>query len=158
MRPIALIIGWPLIEIALFVIVGGWIGLWATLAIVLGTGVLGVSILRGAGLRSVAQVRQTVSGLQAQALPVVRGLMTALGALLLILPGFLGDAVGLVLLLPPIQVKVMQVIDARLQAAGVQMRAPRPAPAEQGTVIDGDFTEVEPGKQPTHMSSGWTRH
>lgn len=161
MRLIALFIGWPLIEIGLFVTVGGWIGLWATLAIVLGTGFLGISILRGNGLRSLAQVRQQVSGLQAQAVPLVQGLMTMIGAVLLILPGFLGDVAGLFLLLPPVQVQVMQVVSARLSAAGVRMGSAgrgQTAADPVGTTIDGEFIELEPDKRPTHNPSGWTRH
>ena len=41
----------PLIEIGLFIQVGGWLTLWPTLAIVLGTGILGTWLVRQQGLR-----------------------------------------------------------------------------------------------------------
>jgi UPF0716 protein FxsA len=48
----ALLLAWPLIEIALFVTIGGAIGLWLTLLVVIGTGFLGVALLQRQGLRS----------------------------------------------------------------------------------------------------------
>ncbi len=160
----ALFIAWPLIEIGLFVTLGGWIGLWPTLALVLGTGMLGVSILRGSGLRTVAEVRSSVAGVQMHQ-PIARSVLTMLAALLLILPGFLTDGLGLILLVPPVQGFLAQRLLARVQQsrAGlfhtIQTRDGSAADRSgRGQVIDGEFEEIEPPKQPTHPTSGWTRH
>ena len=46
---LALILGLPLIEISLFVTVGAWLGLWVTLAIVIGTAAFGIWLIRNQG-------------------------------------------------------------------------------------------------------------
>ena len=95
------------------------------------------------------------------------------GALLLT-PGFFTDAVGFSLLVPGIRLAVFRYIRARVKVqsftmgqAGGQMggsygmgSGPRNAGtgSTSGDVIDGDFEEVPPTKQPTHGSSGWTKH
>lgn len=160
------VIGWPLIEIALFVTLGGAIGLWPTMAIVLGTGFLGVAILRGHGLPSLAQMRSGFAMNPHQ--PLAEGLVTKFAALLLILPGFLTDAIGLLLLIPPVQRLVIHRIGVEIKAAGISMMGKmaaaqmagraHPVQSQPGDVVEGDFEELEDGKRPTHPPSGWTRH
>ena len=64
MWPFAVLLAWPLTEIALFVVIGGQIGLWATLAWVLLSGVLGVLVLRLAALRQAVALRDGLRGLR----------------------------------------------------------------------------------------------
>ena len=163
----ALIIGWPLIEIALFVTIGGWIGLWPTLAVVVGSALVGVAILRGQGLRNLAQVRSSVSVMQIGAEQIARTVLVVIAAVLLVLPGFLTDALGLVLLVPPVQTLVLSSAKLRLQAfasrfpdtrGGPAGRARPNDPTRPGLVIDGEFEEIDPPIRPTHTPSGWTRH
>ena len=75
----------PLVEIALFVVVGGWIGLWSTLAVVIGSGILGVTLLRRMGAPSLGVVRGDLLS------PLAERALLAVAAMLLILPGFLAD-------------------------------------------------------------------
>ena len=160
------LVGWPLIEIALFVTLGGAIGLWPTLAIVVGTGLLGISILRGRGMRTFGQLRQTVTMQPRQ--PLGEGLVTMVAAILLVLPGFLTDALGLVLLIPPVQRFVLRRIGVELRAASVnwaasvtanRMGRPHPGAAERDDqVIEGEIQEMAQEARPTHPPSGWTRH
>ena len=56
-----LLIAWPLIEIGLFVEIGGRLGLWPTLGLVLGTAALGIAVLRAQGDRAQAGLRHPVS-------------------------------------------------------------------------------------------------
>jgi UPF0716 protein FxsA len=140
------VLAWPLVEIGLFVTVGGAIGLWTTLAIVLGTGLLGAFILRnvarltgGAGLRDPRQMVLTAA----------RGGMTLLAGILLILPGFLTDVMGLLLLLPPVQALVTRLLAARIKVATERMQP------DAGTdVIEGDFRRVDPDA--VQKPSKWT--
>ena len=160
------LVGWPLTEIALFVTLGGAIGLWPTLAIVVGTGLLGISILRGRGMRTFGQLRQTVTMQPRQ--PLGEGLVTMVAAILLVLPGFLTDALGLVLLIPPVQRFVLRRIGVELRAASVnwaasfptnRMGRPHPSAAEpDDQVIEGEIQEMVQEVRPTHPPSGWTRH
>jgi UPF0716 protein FxsA len=141
------LLAWPLIEIGLFVTLGGAIGLWWTLAIVLGTGVLGAVILRNvARLSGGGRLRDP----RMMVLTATRGGMNALAGILLILPGFLTDVLGLILLIPPVQVLVAGVIAAR-----VEVRSEGPQWASPDNVIEGDFERVDPGKP--EKPSKWTQ-
>lgn len=168
---LVVLIGWPLAEIALFVTLGGAIGLWPTMAMVIGSGFLGVAVLRGRGLRSFEQMRRSMALNPHQ--PMAEGLVTKFAAVLLILPGFLTDALGLVLLIPPVQRFLIHRIGVKIRAAGVSMMSSMAASrmtdhsAEtphqsgdvvEGDVVEGDFEELQVGKRPTHPPSGWTRH
>ena len=145
MPRILLFLAWPLIEIGLFVVIGGEIGLWPTLAWVVLTALAGIVILRLEASRGAMLIRNGLTGAALQQGAPVNGLMRALAAVLLILPGFLTDALGLVLLLPPVQALV-----ARYAASRVTVIRPQGA----GDVIDGDYTEVGPRSE---QPSGWTR-
>lgn len=90
-------------EIALFVQVGQWIGLGPTVLAVVATTLLGAALLRAQGLGA---LRRAQAALDRRELPVKElfdGACILVGGLLLILPGFLTDALGLLLLLPPVR-------------------------------------------------------
>lgn len=153
----ALLIAWPLIEIALFVTLGGWLGLWLTLAIVLGTGVLGVSILQRLGLRSAQRLRAEMDRMRDPLGAAGDSALLALAALLLILPGFLTDALAALLLIPPFRRLLVAQLAARMGI--VSMRSDQPARRSDGIVIDGEFVEIDPNPdQQPRPPSGWTRH
>jgi UPF0716 protein FxsA len=150
-----LLLGWPLAEIALFVTVGARIGLWATLAIVLGTGVLGVWLIRRQGLQAGEGFRRAMAARRDPAAALAEGALGVAAGVLLILPGFLTDAVGLLLLLPPVR--------AALGAAAARRAAPLQggfAGSGRGMpeVIDGTWEELPPEQDGPRPPSGWTRH
>lgn len=93
----------PLAEIAMFIVVGRAIGLVPTLALVVLAVVLGIAILRKQGLDVVSRLRSNVSAGTLPAKSVFDNLVTGFAALLLIVPGFLGDLVALALLMPPVR-------------------------------------------------------
>jgi UPF0716 protein FxsA len=125
-----MLIAVPLAEIALFVWIGGRIGVAAVLALVVLSALLGIAILRGRLARLPDLVR---TGAEPVTL-LAAGAMTGLGAALLILPGFLTDALGLALLLPPVQRAVAARLGRRCAAAGATWRT---------TVIEGDYVVHE---------------
>lgn len=148
---------WPLIEIALFVTLGGALGLWLTLAIVLGTGVLGISLLQRLGLRSADRLRAEMGRMRDPLGQAGDSALLALAALLLILPGFLTDILGALLLIPPLRRLIIAQLVTRM--GFVSMRSDQPARRSDGIVIDGDFVEVERDNTPrSGPPSGWTRH
>ena len=158
----ALLLLWPLLEIALFVVIGGAIGLWLTLLVVIGTGVLGVALLQRQGLRSAERLRSEMDRMRDPLGTAGDGALRALAAMLLILPGFLTDALGALLLLPPVRGMIVQQIARRMTV--VSMRSDQPARRSDGIVIDGEFVEVDsdPSRNPPSRNpgppSGWTRH
>ncbi|OYU38145.1 MAG: exlusion protein FxsA [Pseudorhodobacter sp. PARRP1] len=132
----ALILAWPLLEIGLFVVVGGWLGLWATLAWVVISAVLGVGLIRGPGMLALREVR---GGARLEALqPMAHGALIMLSGILLILPGFFTDFLGLLLLLPFVRTALIAVLAARVQVRGFG------AHGGQADWVDAEYEEVVP--------------
>lgn len=161
MPALAFLLLWPLIEIALFVVIGGTIGLWWTLVIVVGTAVGGVALLRQQGLSTAERLRGEMGRIRDPLGSVGDGVLKALAALLLILPGFLTDLLGLLLFLPSVRSALVAVLARRMTV--VSMRSDQPARRSDGIVIDGEFVEVDHGSEAEGASrhgppSGWTRH
>lgn len=157
MRPFVLILLWPIVEIALFVTLGGAIGLLWTLAVIIGSGALGVWLLRRQGLRNADRLRRGMASLRDPVTALADGAAVMLAAVLLILPGFLTDALGLLLLLPPVRLALMAAVARRVKVHAA--RRPDPfadRPPQGNIVIDGEFIEVETDQ--TRPPSGWTRH
>jgi UPF0716 protein FxsA len=141
-------IAWPLTEIGLFVTLGGWFGLWLSLAIVIGTTFLGAAIIRMQGVQVNSTVRAALQRGQNPGPTAAKGALNVLAGVLLVLPGFLTDILGLFLLLPPVQFGLMAILSRR---AAMQ----RPPTSAQPDVIQGEWTRLDPDKAPP---SGWTRH
>ncbi len=90
----------PLIEIALFALLGQTIGVLPTLAGVLVTAVAGSLLIRWQGLAVLRELQATVSRGQLPARQVADAMLIGLGGLLLLLPGYFSDLLGLLLFIP----------------------------------------------------------
>ena len=148
----------PLIEIALFVVVGGAIGLWATLAWVVISAVLGVMTLRWVARLGPISFERDVKSLRDPMSPIAGRALTILAGVFLILPGFFTDALGLLLLIRPVQGLVIRILASRF--------GPGEADGQGGVTIDGDWSEASPSQtrqgasdpNATQSPSEWTRH
>ena len=149
-----LFIGVPLLEIALFIQVGGFIGLWPTLLIVVLTAMAGTYLVRKQGLAQIAEVQRTFEQLNDPTRPLAHGAMILASGLLLLTPGFFTDAVGFALLIPGVRDAVMRYVRSRINVRSFTMgdatRQPR-RPADD-RVIEGDYVEMPRREGP----SGWT--
>ena len=174
-----LFVAMPIDENALFILVGGLIGLWPTLALVVITGLSGVLVIRAQGVMAIDKLQRNVTEMRDPAAFMAHGALIMLAGLLLIFPGFFTDTVGLLLLLPPIRRLIMRWLAARADIAHVSMRAghardPFRPPFADG-VIDGDYVDEDelrarsragdnppppdtPLPPPSGRKSGWTRH
>ncbi|MFC7702648.1 FxsA family protein [Plastorhodobacter daqingensis] len=161
---LALFIAVPLIEIALFIQIGGWLTLWPTLAIVVLTALIGTALVRQQGRQTLMDLRGALAELRDPSAPLAHGALLLLAGALLLTPGFLTDAVGLLLLVPPFRVALMRQAARHVQVTRFEMGGTRRYPARPSDIIEGDYEEAqgeESGpspKRPTHRPSGWTRH
>ena len=154
----------PLIEIALFVQIGGVIGLWWTLAIVIFTAILGTTMIRTQGAMAMVNLRSSFNELRDPTEPLAHGALILIAGMLLLTPGFFTDTVGLLLLIPPIRHAVYTYVRSRVTVQGFSTSGPA-QPRRQndldsdGTVLEGEYTEVEnPDEPPRRGDSGWTKH
>lgn len=119
------ILALPLVEIALFVTLGGALGLWLTLAWVVLTAVAGVLILKSLAARGAIRGRQDfVEGFRGRLAedplsPIAHQALIGVAAVLLILPGFFTDAVGLLLLLPFVRTLLIGLLAQRMRGVMV---------------------------------------
>jgi len=148
----------PLIEIALFIQVGGAIGLWPTLAIVVLTAILGAYLVRNQGSLAMNRLRRSFNELDDPTEPLAHGAMILIAGALLLTPGFFTDAVGFALLMPPVRMAVFRYVRARVKVQEFQMGpGPQSAGFGRGDVIDGDFEEVGQPRDPNAPPSGWVQ-
>lgn len=93
----------PIIEIAGFITVGGWIGLWPTLLVVLLTAVAGTILVRQQSAQVISRINTQLGAGQIPGRALFDGLCLFAAALLLLTPGFFTDVIGIGLLLPPVR-------------------------------------------------------
>ncbi len=167
---------WILLEVAAFALAGRLVGVLGTLALVLGTAVAGGLLLRAQGAAALAGLR---GGLRQGGDPLrllLRNGFRLVAALLLILPGLLGDLAGLLLLLPPVQGRVAADLARRGMGAANLGRQPRgrpeggpgprsARPSGRPEVAEAEWEELSPPaappapppRDPRRPPSGWTR-
>lgn len=148
---LAIFIAVPLIEIALFIEIGGWIGLWPTLAIVVVTAILGSWALRLQGLSTLARARQQVDRGVLPARELFDGACLLFAGALLLTPGFFTDTVGALLFLQPVRDLLRKTLgryvvtraEVHVHTAGSGGRGRRRGPGEGGPTIEGDYVDLD---------------
>lgn len=148
----------PVIEIALFIQVGGFIGMWPTLLIVILTALAGTYLVRSQGRLALSQLQSSFSDLRDPTEPLVHGAMILFSGALLLTPGFFTDAVGFALLIPAFRTAVFKAIRARIniQTFGTPGAGRQHQPHGQDDIIDGEFTELPEDNTPKE-TSGWPK-
>jgi len=152
----------PLIEIALFIQVGGVIGLWPTLGIVVLTAVLGAWLVRAQGAMAVGRLRSSFSRLEDPAEPLAHAAMILIAGALLLTPGFFTDAVGFALLMPPVRRAAFDYLRRRVHVERFEMGPDGPErrdPHRHGPdIIEGEYEELDPSENTDGPPSAWSRH
>jgi len=151
-------------EIFLIIKVGGAIGVWSTVGIVVLTGMTGVWLLRLQGFSLLNQVQQKMNGGEMPTVELMEGVALLMGGVMLITPGFITDVMGLSLILPFSRRALIRLVQKQLisnfevQSTTFYSQGSfgtRPdldgAGSQNGTfsnsghqVIDGEFTEEKP--------------
>jgi UPF0716 protein FxsA len=141
----------PLLEIALLIKTGQWLGFWPTIGIVIFTAILGSFMLRWQGLAVMARAGEAIRAGRMPLEPVVDGVFLLFAGALLLTPGIATDGVGLLLLLPAVRRWIGQrVLNAILksenidfQTGGGGMERPSRSSQRDGPIIEGEYERVE---------------
>ena len=134
---ILFIISIPLIEIYLMIKVGGLIGAFNTIFLIFFTAITGVYFARLAGLNA---IRSGFSQLIKNEIPIyeiISGAALAFAALLLIIPGFLTDLIGFLLILPVTRKFFISTISSKLRNKKVN---------KNEDIIEGSIDENQQNK------------
>ncbi len=133
---ILFIVGIPLIEIYLMIKIGGIIGAFNTIFLIFFTAITGVYFARLGGLNA---MRSSVSQLIKNKIPIyeiISGAALAFAALLLIIPGFLTDLIGFLLIIPITRKFIIKIITSKFNKQKTN----------NTNVIEGNFEEVQKDK------------
>ncbi|WP_420014132.1 FxsA family protein [Tateyamaria sp.] len=150
----------PLIEIALFIQLGGAIGLFPTLLIVIITAILGTFLVRNQGLQALEQVKSSFNQMRDPSEALAHGAMIVFAGALLLTPGFFTDAVGFALLVPGFRLAVFRWVRARVKVttvSGGHSHGPHGQRHPPADVIDGEYSEVSAETPEMRGPSGWTK-
>lgn len=137
-----LLVGVPMLEIALFIEVGGWIGLWPTLAIVVLTALIGTLMLRAQGFAALAELQHRLDEGGDPTGPLAHGALILVSGVVLLTPGFFTDAVGFALLFPPVRALVLRMLGRRIAVIQTRRRSDRTPPGEQ--TVEVDYEDITP--------------
>ncbi|MEC1180400.1 FxsA family protein [Metasolibacillus meyeri] len=87
-------------EIAAFILVGKWLGVFVTLLLIIATSLIGAFILKNKGLRSFQSLQHSIAQGKSPGVAMIEAFALFISGVLLLLPGFLTDLIGFLLLLP----------------------------------------------------------
>jgi UPF0716 protein FxsA len=135
----------PLLEIALFIEVGGWIGLGPTLALIVVSAVIGAWIMRQQGIGVLRRAQQQLAAGVLPVMEVFEGLCLLVAGALLLTPGFFTDALGALLLVPAARRALYRRLRHRIEAHVVDASGPRQhgARGRPGPTIEAEYEEIE---------------
>ena len=152
-RPLLLaaLIGVPLLEIALFIKVGGWIGLGPTLALIVLSAVIGAWIVRRQGISVLLRAQRQLAEGSLPVLQAFEGLCLAIAGVLLLLPGFFTDAIGALLLVPAVRRMLYRHLRHRIETRVIGVSSPPRdhAPGAPGPIIDAEYEQIEDRDMPS---------
>jgi len=100
---LALLVVVPLAEVTAMIAVGQWIGAWEAIALLFAISLVGFVLVKRQGVGAWRRIRSEMRIGQVPAAAVLDGALVLLAGLLLLIPGFLTDIVGLALLVPPVR-------------------------------------------------------
>jgi UPF0716 protein FxsA len=164
---LVLLIAVPIVELAAFVFVAGHIGAFTAAALLILCSLAGIALVKREGLGAWRRAQERMRDGELPTTDLLNGLLILVAGVLMAVPGFVTDAIGLLLLVPPIRALVRTLVFGRferqLQATvitgpggmsfGATAAPPRSftGPATYGVV---DVHEVDPDDPSTGRSAG----
>lgn len=138
----------PVAEIALLIHVGGNIGGWNTVALVLVTAAVGAFLVKREGLATLQAAQAKMQQQQMPGQEMVEGACLLVAGVLLVTPGFMTDIVGFLLVIPPTRKALAKAASQKMKVnivtpqshAGFQQTSQHNSPgSQQGNTFEGEF-------------------
>ena len=123
------IIGVPIIEIYLFIEIGTKIGAVLTILLILSTAFIGIIYVRYEGFNTLRSAMGQLIKNEIPLFEIVSGAALVIGAFLLLLPGFLTDAIGLLLVFPITRKMIFKKVSSKYK--------------EKNKFIDGEYKDLD---------------
>ena len=156
---LVVLLGVPIAEVAVFLMVGSVIGVLPTIALIILTTVIGATLLRRQGLSALRQMQDDLRNDRVPAAAMGNAVTIAIAGILLLPPGFITDFVGLLLFIPAVRSKLWRGISGGMtieqtveQGPGARTRAEQQRrPRTHATTIElaeEDYKSAEDGQSP----------
>jgi UPF0716 protein FxsA len=141
----------PIAEIAIFIEVGGAIGLWNTVGLIVLTAIAGTALLRAQGLSTLRRAQESFARHVFPVNELFDGLCLLVAGALLLTPGFATDAAGLALFVPPIRAALRHAMlrylsaagGARIWVDGEETGGPGDSARHDPRIIEGEFRNID---------------
>jgi UPF0716 protein FxsA len=143
---LVLLVTVPIVELYVFVQVAGAWGFLNALGVAVLVTVVGIAVVRQQGLRVWRRFEQDLRAGQTPARPIVHGALLLVAGALLIVPGFVTGALGLLLLLPPVRAGIAVLVVRRVGRGVGRVRVIR--------ATYGDPIDVDERPKPGHDDPG----
>ena len=137
----------PLIEIAVLIKVGEAIGFWPTMLWLVAAAVLGSIVIREQGLSVVGRAFDAMREGRIPLEPMLDSYVVIMAGLLLIVPGLISDAIGLLLLIPPLRRWLIRRAVGDIYDHPLVSGEGRRVEVRRATVIDATFERHEPDEK-----------
>lgn len=128
----------PLIELYLLIELGTVIGALSTIAVIIGTGVAGLWLVRMQGWDNYRRAQDCLKRGELPAIEMIESALIYLGGLLLLIPGLISDAMGLLLLVPPLRRTIIRYFMRRTSGS-----ASSKTYGSSADVYEGDFHRID---------------
>ena len=130
----------PLVEIAILINIGKIIGAGYTIALVIGTAFLGVSLLRIQGISTLAKVQSNIAKGQLPATELIEGLILLISGVLLLTPGFFTDMLGFLMLVPILRQRLAETFFVNFMKNRINIRQTQ---TRTGNIIEGEHWDSD---------------
>ena len=105
----------PVVEISVFIAIGDRIGIFYTVMLILVTALIGSILLRIEGFRILREIQKDVAAGKVPTKELSNGVMILIAGVLLLTPGFVTDAIGFLLFLPPVRTAIRAFFISRIK-------------------------------------------
>ncbi len=130
----------PLVEIAILIKIGKVIGAGYTIALVIGTAILGAALLRTQGISTLAKVQKNINRGQLPAIELIEGLILLISGVLLLTPGFFTDMLGFLALVPILRQRLAQTFFVNFIQNRINIKQTN---TRTGNIIEGEHWDSD---------------
>ena len=130
----------PLVEIAILIKIGKVIGAGYTIALVIGTAILGAALLRTQGISTLAKVQKNINRGQLPATELIEGLILLISGVFLLTPGFFTDMFGVLALVPILRQRLAQTFFVNFIQNRINIKQTN---TRTGNIIEGEHWDSD---------------
>jgi UPF0716 protein FxsA len=134
-----LFLAFPLLEIYCLILVGRWIGALPTVLLVILTAAAGTALARHQGLAALRRLQSALARGELPAAELFEGVILLVGALLLLVPGFISDLAGLFCLIPATRRLLARWAMRHVKTGPPPSGTAVPESQRQGHTLEGEF-------------------